>query len=391
MHTIFFLSALAMLNAHAFAGIVAPTDKTVSVTGRVDRSSDQIDYQWSGIEFSVGARCTTAGNASILLTASQEEIHEVTISCGSSTAGPTRMVVNPGQDPKGGAYHFNLGALAAGVCNIKVRKVSEAWGCNAPNHAPFGDYIEQPASSFLGFSLPDACTPQPAPRRTRRIEIVGDSISCGYGNLGYFNSSLSKLTCMNGNGAWVKYEDASQAYGPLVAASFDAEYHLQCIAGIGLTHSAPYGALLSNKPNISTYAHRTLPCVAKAALWDYKAWVPDVLMINIGTNDYILPVGDPSPTLFISRWIALATSLLKKYTPTPPLVAVCGPMTISQCGSVQEAVDALSAGGFRASLVNTTLAGTPLGLHGCAGHPTTADHKEMATKIEPAVKAATGW
>ena len=66
-------------------------------------------------------------------------------------------------------------------------------------------------------------------------------------------------------------------------------------------------------------------------------------------------------------------------------------MTMTQCGAVAEGVAALVAAGWNATLVNVTLAGSPLALHGCAGHPTAADHREMAARIGPAIAAITGW
>lgn len=163
------------------------------------------------------------------------------------------------------------------------------------------------------------------------------------------------------------------------------------ICRIGVEHSAPYGALFPHKPNISTYVDRSLPCVSTAAPWRYDEWVPRVLILNIGTNDYILPVGRPSPITFAERWHALANHILSRYALPPVLIAVCGPMTQIQCPYVASAVARLQREGYNASMVNITLPGSPDALRGCGGHPTVADHLEMARRIVPAVQAATRW
>ena len=64
---------------------------------------------------------------------------------------------------------------------------------------------------------------------------------------------------------------------------------------------------------------------------------------------------------------------------------------MKQCPYVAEAVQELRSKGYKVGMVNTTLKGSPLGLHGCASHPTVADHQEMASLITPAIEAAVGW
>merc|ERR1711998_190886 len=40
--------------------------------------------------------------------------------------------------------------------------------------------------------------------------------------------------------------------------------------------------------NITHYAHRTLPTVPESVVpaWNYSRFVPDVAVVNLGTNDY---------------------------------------------------------------------------------------------------------
>jgi len=68
-----------------------------------------------------------------------------------------------------------------------------------------------------------------SPKPARKIEFIGNSITCGTG------SDVSKVRC--GEGKWHDQHNAYMAYGPLVARHFNAQWHLSAYSGIGLIHS----------------------------------------------------------------------------------------------------------------------------------------------------------
>ena len=102
------------------------------------------------------------------------------------------------------------------------------------------------------------------------IEIIGDSITCGHGNL-----------CPNGtpNGGTTPYEDGTQAYSYLTAEKLDADYSIMGCSGIGIDKGFTTFNEMAFYPKASYYR-------SNSELYDFSsARVPDVVIINLGTND----------------------------------------------------------------------------------------------------------
>merc|ERR1719223_865183 len=88
-----------------------------------------------------------------------------------------------------------------------------------------------PAVTFNGLTVPSSCTLSAPPQRpARRLEFVGDSITCGYGNLA--SSFVSKAACVMPPGGWVGYEDFSLSWPTRVSKDFNAEQHTQCVSNV---------------------------------------------------------------------------------------------------------------------------------------------------------------
>ena len=61
---------------------------------------------------------------------------------------------------------------------------------------------------------------QSPPASPRRLDFLGDSITCGFGNL--VDSVLDQLECVTPAG-WRSFEDFEQSQGHLAAQRFGAE------------------------------------------------------------------------------------------------------------------------------------------------------------------------
>lgn len=111
---------------------------------------------------------------------------------------------------------------------------------------------------------------------TKRLEIVGDSITCGYGNLvkdpnrHFFSAD----------------EDAWQAYGPLAARRLGWDCSCVSISGItAVRHAGWMGDYAMNE----LYAYTDRVYQEKLGLapepWDFTKAPNDVVVLNLGTND----------------------------------------------------------------------------------------------------------
>lgn len=171
---------------------------------------------------------------------------------------------------------------------------------------------------FCGFMLGenDAELVQPNPLPTLKMEFIGNSISCGYGNELSSNTPKAGFSPLNENNYF--------AWGAVAARALNAQYVCTAYSGKGVcrnyegdcNNTIPqfYGHTLANNHDIS---------------WSTANYIPDVLVLNIGTNDF----GAETTTKvkvdsvsFIAEYNAFL-SRLKSYYPEAKIICSVGPMT----------------------------------------------------------------
>lgn len=120
-------------------------------------------------------------------------------------------------------------------------------------------------AQFLGFQGAEGSVAKPVPALGRRLEVIGDSISCGYGN-----EAASEKERFN-----PATENACLTYGAIAAKELGAEY--VCVAWSGKK--------LWPNNTIPELYDRIVPQDA-ASKWDFSKWQPDAVVINLATNDF---------------------------------------------------------------------------------------------------------
>lgn len=155
-----------------------------------------------------------------------------------------------------------------------------------------------------GLLAQDLVSPGPAPQR--KIECIGNSITCG------MSSDLSRVAC--GAGVWYDQHNAYLSYGPTMARRFHAEWHLSAVSGIGLIHSCCRMNILMP----SVYNKVDMP--DDSLSYSFKAYIPDVVTVCLGQND-----GIQDSTAFCSAYVQFLQTLRGLY-PKARLVCVSSPM-----------------------------------------------------------------
>jgi hypothetical protein len=147
---------------------------------------------------------------------------------------------------------------------------------------------------------------KPVTLPNRRIEFIGNSITCGTG------SDQSTVKC--GQGDWHDQHNAYMSYGPLTARALKAQWMLTAVSGIGLIHSCC-------KLDI------TMPVVfdkvnlgEDSLLWDFRKYQPDVVTICLGQND-----GIQDSTAFCSAYVKFIVQVKKVY-PKTMIILLTSPM-----------------------------------------------------------------
>ena len=216
----------------------------------------------------------------------------------------------------------------------------------------------------------------PAAPRARKVEVIGDSITCGYGDEGV------GPTCTFSPDT----ESEASAYGAVAAARLGADHVAIAWSGKGMVRN--YDGLADDV--MPTLWPRTLADDAASA-WNFS-WIPDVVVINLGTNDFAK--GDPGQP-FQAAYAAFLATLRAHY---PAAYVVCATSVLlgaadrdKQRAYIKSVVDAANArGDAKVSLLDLD-AQLPADGYGCDYHPSGVTHVKMSDKLVAHVHALTGW
>lgn len=180
------------------------------------------------------------------------------------------------------------------------------------------------------------------------IEFVGDSICCGWGNIA-------------GHTGVAADQDGSRAYPYLVADALNADYAVTALSGQGL---------LYGNPGVTRGYNYASPLRSTAAEYDF-ARQADLVVINIGTNDYSHRT-DAGITEddFYSAYLAFLRNVKTKNGEGCRIVCIYNTMNDTFANAIQRAV--AKAGGEQKGIHLLEFART------ASGHPTLAEHAAYA-------------
>lgn len=196
----------------------------------------------------------------------------------------------------------------------------------------------------------------------REIEIVGDSITCGYGILG--TSADCKFSFAT--------ERSSEAYGALAARALDVDVATLCWSGRGVYR------------NYDEPDQPTMP-----QLWKPAKKEPAAVLVHLGTNDVLATRASFDAKAFEEAYVAFLARIRDAYANAPVIVAASpmleGPNRALVVASLERIVARRrSDGDARLSILAFEEQGTRVG---CDSHPNRAMHKVMAKQLEEALRA----
>lgn len=224
-------------------------------------------------------------------------------------------------------------------------------------------------SRFLGFPGA-ALSPTAAP--SRRIEMIGDSITCGYGVLGADGTcSFSAAT-----------EAETYAWGALAAEA------------LGATHTAIAYSMKGVYRNAGGDTANTMPVLWLRTLADNatSAWhfgsEPAAVVINLGTSDFA--TGDPGQP-FVTAMTAFVAEIRARY-PGAEIVVASSPMLEGAQHSAEVAYlqQAVAAAGPHVSFLDLPPQ-NPANGYGCDYHPSQTTQQLMADVLVAHLQLLLGW
>lgn len=336
---------------------VPPNDPNIFYIGRIDCRPDGPAFSFPAVSVRVrfdGAALDLRLRDSGTGTARSTNYYDVSVD-GSA---PARLEAIPGDQ----VYPLARD-LGAGEHIVEIVKRVEGNSNNG-------------RGQVLGFRVPEGTRLLPPQPRALRVEFVGDSITCGYGNeVSTTTPDQFPYTTLNSN--------ANLAYGAIAARALDAEYVAVAISGRGVYRN--YGDAAGTLMPIAY--DTTLPEDGSAPAWDFRRYSPDIIVVNLGTNDFSPP--GPDHEAFKAAYTSFLIKI-REHQPSALLLAVVGPMLndgfpmgVMAWTTIQADVSAVVDGLRVAGDENVHyLALSPQNSpYGEDWHPTVATHQQMADAV----------
>ncbi len=292
---------------------IEPTAENVKLIGRTAYQNDALLIPWSagGVEF------TVEGSDSVRfhLKKGQQTRLAVMVNDKLAVKGYTSSSAKaPVVDVP----------LEEGVNKVKLIKLSES-----ANSVLQLDSIE----------VQEGATVAPTPAKDLSIEFIGDSITCGYGVDGSTSESFN-----------VKNENAAKTYAYIMADYLDADYSFVSVSGTGVksgyaTGDEPNENLLA--PNYYDNLCFTWEWIDGAnpgeQAWDFSNYQPDLIVVNLGTNDSSWTKGDSNKIAEFQRAYDKFLRHIREKNPNAEILCVLGMMGQDLCDAEDEVVNVVSS------------------------------------------------
>jgi len=231
-------------------------------------------------------------------------------------------------------------------------------------------------SVFLG-SVDGTLSPPPAPPG-RQLEIIGDSISAGYGNLGVETHPPWDNTCSFS----LETESAYQAYSWQLARSLKADVAIVARSGWGV-----YRDFDGNTAGVLASVYANTLGTQPVPAWDFS-WQPDAVLINLGTNDSAK--GDPGQP-YEDEYVKLLRTV-RSHNPRAWIFLTIGPMTAEPLLTAMVTHLAnVVAKVADPKVVKIDIPAQDAKSTGCDYHPNVAEDGRMAEALRGPIASKLGW
>lgn len=217
-------------------------------------------------------------------------------------------------------------------------------------------------------------------KKQRKIEVIGDSTTAGYGVFGKVEDAKVTSNC-----------DGLQDFAYLAAGLVDAECHVYSASGWGAKAS-----IWTEPKEIGFIDYLDRVAVKQPIKWDHSKYEPDLLIFSIGTNDMIYIEEKDASGNFIN-YDGRMKDFLETYEkvieyewsfyPNAKVLLVYGCM---QEKHIYEA-DHLVYESLKKKHDNVYELELCGDLLGCGTHPSVASHHDMSLVLADYIKKIMNW
>ena len=277
---------------------------------------------------------------------------------------PSRVVrLPPGESDLGLA-----GGLGPGSHTVELVHRTETW---------------QGTLAVLGVRLPPGgrlLEPPPFPKR--KLLFIGDSVTCGSGTERAAACAKDGVASSNG----------TASYGWLLGKALDAQSHLVCYGGRGLVRDWRGRRDVLTVPELFDLA---VPDEPKGPPWDHSRYVPDAVVVSLGTNDFNLAIGPfPEKDEYVSAYVAFLRTIRARYPAALVLVTEGAIVNDGEDGRRQKTTLAGYVAEAARQVADPRIRAVPARHYpgdACDAHPTAEQQAAMARDLEPVLREALGW
>lgn len=229
----------------------------------------------------------------------------------------------------------------------------------------------------------------PAEKKERFIEFIGDSITCGYGvddeNRDHHFSTTT--------------EDATKTYAYKTAENLGADYSMVSISGYGIISGYSDGRKkVSNQTMPRYYDKLGFSYTAlggkkpNAYDWDFTGYTPDVIVVNLGTNDDSYTKSDEEKCNEFAQAYTEFLGTIRSHNPDSQIICTLGIMGANLYPYVEKAVDSYTAetGDTKVTAMRFDNQDQADGI-AADWHPSEKTHAKAAGALTDKIKEITGW
>lgn len=220
--------------------------------------------------------------------------------------------------------------------------------------------------------------------KKKRIQFIGDSITCGFGNEG-----------KAGDGFMTETENPFKAYGAFTAGKLDCDFTIVAWSGIGIISSWIPPEV--EEPNTSVLVPKVYPYV-DYGLFMRKGWSPieindydrnccDIIVVNLGTNDSSYTRNNTERRKAFQIEYQKFLRYLRGTHRDKAIICTAGAMTDLLNHEIEAAVDTVRKADQDGLLYYMQFSQPEVeDGEGAVGHPSILRHKKMAEQLAGWIK-----
>lgn len=347
------LFALSFLSATAFADSFSATSSDISFTGRTLANADgSVSYDWVGVYMQTQFEGTSV---SVVIGGTGTVFHNVFID-GKLTEkikveGNERQTV------------LLASKLKKGTHTLRLQKCTEGQNGSTTVYSVITDR---------------GCRLHPVQPKARFIEVIGDSYTCGYGT----ESNRAEDPFL------VETENCNKAYGCMVAEYFDADYMLTAHSGQGMCHDWGDKVQVSEENMLTRYPQ--VFDMRKDHLYDFSQRRPDIVLINLGTNDWGAGFL-PSIEQYVGNYLSMLNKVRENYGDVPVLCITphsANPFLLAALGELRKKITDMTNVHMANPMPDVVVYGSDLGAD---WHPNYQGQRKIAFTLIPQISTITHW